>query len=78
MQANANVVRRMQEEAKRRGIVNDYLYMKYTSQCQDVLESYGDTERLKSVARKYDPREVFQKLQSGYFKLSGAPAVMER
>jgi hypothetical protein len=74
MQANANVVRRMQEEAKRRNMVNDYLYMNYASQYQDVIGSYGEsTERLKGIASKYDPREVFQKLQPGYFKLEGAP-----
>jgi hypothetical protein len=76
MQANANVVRRMEEEAKRRDMVNDYLYMNYASQYQDVIGSYGDsTERLKSVAKKYDPTAVFQKLQPGYFKLDGPPAV---
>jgi FAD/FMN-containing dehydrogenase len=74
LQANANVVRRMQEEAKRRDMVNDYLYMNYASQFQDVIGSYGEsTDRLKSVAKKYDPREVFQKLQPGYFKLDGPP-----
>jgi hypothetical protein len=74
LQANANVVRRMQEEAKRRDMVNDYLYMNYASQFQDVIGSYGEsTDRLKSVAKKYDPREVFQKLQPGYFKLNGPP-----
>jgi FAD/FMN-containing dehydrogenase len=74
LQANANVVRRMQEEAKRRDMVNNYLYMNYASQYQDVIGSYGESmERLKSVAKKYDPTEVFQKLQPGYFKLDGPP-----
>jgi hypothetical protein len=74
LQANANVIRRMQEEAKRRDMVNDYLYMNYASQYQDVIGSYGEsTDRLKSVAKKYDPTEVFQKLQPGYFKLNGPP-----
>jgi hypothetical protein len=78
MQANANVVRRMQEEAKRRDMVNEYLYMNYASQFQDVIGSYGESaEKLREVAKKYDPTEVFQKLQPGYFKLDGAPAVME-
>jgi hypothetical protein len=74
LQASANVIRRMQEEAMRRNLVNEYLYMNYASQYQDVIGSYGgSTERLKSVAKKYDPTEVFQKLQPGYFKLDGPP-----
>lgn len=77
MQANANEVMRMQEEAERWNMVNDYLYMNYASQYQDVIGSYGQsTERLKTVAKKYDPTRVFQKLQPGYFKLDGPPAVM--
>ncbi|KAF1940451.1 FAD binding domain-containing protein [Clathrospora elynae] len=74
LKANANVVRRMQEEAKRRDMVNDYLYMNYASQFQDVIGSYGkSTEKLRRIARKYDPTEVFQRLQPGYFKLNGPP-----
>jgi hypothetical protein len=74
LQANANVVKRMQEEAKRRNMVSGYLYMNYASQFQDVIASYGDSaHKLKSIARKYDPTGVFQTLQPGYFKLSGPP-----
>jgi hypothetical protein len=74
LQASANVIRRMQEEAMRRNMVNEYLYMNYASQYQDVIGSYGESaEKLKSVAKKYDPTEVFQKLQPGYFKLDGPP-----
>jgi hypothetical protein len=64
----------MQREAERRGRVNGYLYMNYASQFQDVIASYGEsTEKLKSIARKYDPTGVFQRLQPGYFKLNGPP-----
>lgn len=73
MRAAANVVRRFEEEAARRDVTEKFLYMNYASQYQDVLGSYRDTKVLKKVARKYDPREVFQKLQPGYFKLDGAP-----
>jgi hypothetical protein len=74
LRANANVIRRMQREAERRGRVNGYLYMNYASQFQDVIASYGEsTEKLKSIARKYDPTGVFQRLQPGYFKLNGPP-----
>ncbi|KAJ4377188.1 hypothetical protein N0V83_000011 [Neocucurbitaria cava] len=74
LKASANVVQRMLDEAKRRNMVNDFLYMNYASQFQDVIGSYGEsTQRLKEFAKKYDPTEVFQKLQPGYFKLDGAP-----
>lgn len=75
LKANANVVKRMLDEAKRRSMVNDYLYMNYASQYQDVIGSYGasNVQRLKSIAARYDPTEVFQRLQPGYFKLEGAP-----
>ncbi|KAH7135251.1 FAD binding domain-containing protein [Dendryphion nanum] len=75
LRANANVIRRMEEEAKRRDLVNGFLYMNYASQFQDVVGSYGagNVQRLKSIAAKYDPAGVFQTLQPGYFKLEGAP-----
>lgn len=50
--------------------------MNYASQFQDVVPSYNATNhaRLVSIAEKYDPDGVFQRLQPGYFKLNGAPA----
>lgn len=62
-------------EAKARGLYHEYLYMNYASQYQDVVRSYGaaNHERLQAIARKYDPDQVFQKLQPGYFKLNGVP-----
>lgn len=75
MKASENIVRRMREEAQRRGMWVEYLYMNYASEFQDVIGSYGEeqVERLKAVAKKYDPKGVFQELQPGYFKLDGAP-----
>ncbi|KAG9192583.1 hypothetical protein G6011_11317 [Alternaria panax] len=74
LKANANIVRKMEAESKRRNLVNDYVYMNYASQFQDVVGSYGDSaNRLRQIARKYDPAEVLQKLQPGYFKLYGPP-----
>ncbi|KAH9886126.1 hypothetical protein F4778DRAFT_759092 [Xylariomycetidae sp. FL2044] len=50
----------------------DWVYLNYADQTQDVLGSYGteNLEFMRSVARKYDPDEVFQKLCVGGFKLS--------
>lgn len=57
--------------AKELGFDHPYLYMNYASQFQDPIQSYGNTNvaRLKKIAKSYDPDEIFQKLQPGYFKL---------
>jgi hypothetical protein len=65
---------RIQAEAVKRGLANDYIYMNYASPWQDPIASYGaNKQKLKQVASVYDPTAVFQKLQPGYFKLEGAP-----
>ena len=65
----------MKAEAKNKGLDNEYIYMNYASQYQDVLKSYGPEEyaRLESVARKYDPTGFFQELMKGYFRFGGPP-----
>ena len=57
--------------ARELGLDHRYLYMNYASQFQNPIRGYGEPslERLRSIARKYDPEGVFQKLQPGYFKL---------
>lgn len=57
--------------AKSMGLDNDFIYMNYASQDQDVYAGYGkaNVDRLKAVQNKYDPQGVFKKLQPGYFKL---------
>ncbi|OBR06959.1 FAD binding domain-containing protein [Colletotrichum higginsianum IMI 349063] len=69
------VLGRVNAEAKARGLDSDYVYMNYAAQFQDVVAGYGaeNKARLKRIAKKYDPKEVFQKLQPGYFKLDRAP-----
>ena len=49
-----------------------YIYQNYASQNQDVFAGYGaaNQKRLIDISRKYDPEQVFQKLQPGYFKLN--------
>ncbi|KAK1675289.1 FAD binding domain-containing protein [Colletotrichum godetiae] len=71
----STVLKRINDEAKARGVANDYIYMNYAAQFQDVISGYGaeNKAKLKSIAKKYDPKEVFQKLQPGYFKLDRAP-----
>ncbi|ODQ70330.1 hypothetical protein LIPSTDRAFT_35416, partial [Lipomyces starkeyi NRRL Y-11557] len=76
LKATYNIVQKAVAQAKAWGLDFDYVYMNYASQFQDVISSYGkrNSKRLARVAKKYDPHQVFQKLQPGYFKLHGAPA----
>lgn len=60
------------KEAGEEGGLLDWIYLNYADKSQKVLESYGqeNVERLREVAKKYDPEEVFQKLVPGGFKIS--------
>ncbi|OAX82988.1 hypothetical protein ACJ72_02668 [Emergomyces africanus] len=75
LKAISGIINAIKTEAKKRGKLNRFIYMNYASQFQNVVESYGPAyqKRLMQVARRYDPSRVFQKLQPGYFKLTGAP-----
>ncbi|KAH7305214.1 hypothetical protein B0I35DRAFT_400412 [Stachybotrys elegans] len=59
------------EMADAAGLANGYKYMNYGGQSQDVYGSYGaeNLERLRNVARVYDPDGALAKLWQGYFKL---------
>jgi FAD/FMN-containing dehydrogenase len=71
----AKVKERAVAAAVAKGKSSPYLYMNYASPWQDVVAGYGKANqaRLKSISKKYDPTGVFETLQPGYFKLSGAP-----
>ena len=49
-----------------------YIYQNYASLNQSVFAGYGaqNQQRLINISKTYDPDQVFQKLQPGYFKLS--------
>lgn len=72
-----NVLNQIKAAATKIGKQNDYIYMNYGGVYEDVIKSYGSANkaRLKSIASKYDPQQVFQILQPGYFKLDHAPVV---
>ncbi|EXJ74365.1 uncharacterized protein A1O5_02661 [Cladophialophora psammophila CBS 110553] len=72
-----NVLNQIKAAATAIGKQNDYIYMNYGGVYEDVIKSYGSTNKaqLKSIAQKYDPQQVFQILQPGYFKLDRAPVV---
>lgn len=61
--------------AQEKGLARDYIYMPYASGYQEVVAGYGavNQEKLRRVARKYDPTGVFRTLQPGGFKLDGSP-----
>ncbi|RYP50624.1 hypothetical protein DL768_003906 [Monosporascus sp. mg162] len=54
------------------GGLMEWLYMNYADKSQDVLRSYGseNLEKMRKVAAKYDPDQVFQKLCRGGWKIS--------
>ncbi|KAJ9605215.1 hypothetical protein H2200_010605 [Cladophialophora chaetospira] len=75
LQANQRIIDRTVALAQSMGLYEDYIYMNYASQFQDVIASYGADNKAKliSIAAKYDPTGVFQTLEPGYFKLNGPP-----
>ncbi|KUI53149.1 Bifunctional solanapyrone synthase [Cytospora mali] len=50
----------------------DWEYINYTDETQDPLGSYGpeNVKKLREVSQRYDPKQVFQKLCRGGFKLT--------
>ena len=74
-QMASSVLQRVKAVAVSEGVQNDWVYMNYASQFQDVISSYGAANKaaLKKIAAKFDPTRVFQRLQPGYFKLDQAP-----
>ncbi|CZR56975.1 uncharacterized protein PAC_06864 [Phialocephala subalpina] len=68
------IVSKGEEISKNNGTHVPFVYANYASRDQNPLRSYGEEnfEKLKAVAKKYDPGEVFQKLQNGGWLLSKA------
>jgi len=75
-----DVLTQIKTAATEIGKQNDYLYMNYGGVYEDVINSYGaaNKAKLKSIALKYDPQQILQTLQPGYFKLDRAPVVDSR
>ncbi|KAI8938477.1 hypothetical protein NX059_004369 [Plenodomus lindquistii] len=74
-QVMSDIMAAIKKESEALNVASDWVYMNYASQFQDVIASYGSASKskLKEIAKKYDPTEVFQRLQPGYFKLDRAP-----
>ena len=58
--------------AKSRNLAHRYIYQNYAAAPQDVFTGYGpiNKARLQAIHQKYDPMNVFTKLQPGYFKIN--------
>jgi len=59
--------------AKKQGLLNDYIYLNYAMPDQDPISSYGaaNVANLRIQSRLFDPKQVFQRLVPGGFKLYG-------
>jgi len=62
------------ELGEERGSHIPFVFMNDASRDQNPLALYGSTNlaKLKAVSKKYDPSQVFQKLQNDGFLLSKA------
>ncbi|KAK5109863.1 hypothetical protein LTR62_006470 [Meristemomyces frigidus] len=71
MAAHSRMIDRMVAAAKELGVYHPYIYQNYAANEQDVFAGYGEENRarLREISRKFDPEQVFQRLQPGYFKL---------
>lgn len=80
MKAADDYVQTSKAMAKELGVDNDYYYMPYSSGYQPVIAGYGteNVAKLNAISKKYDPSQVFQRLQPGYFKLDGEAPFGER
>ncbi|KAF1928846.1 FAD binding domain-containing protein [Didymella exigua CBS 183.55] len=71
-QAGADLVNRIRAYAVSIGADNPYLYLDYADNTQDPLTGYGaeNVKKMKAAAKKYDPKQIFQKNVPGGFKIS--------
>ncbi|KAL4938597.1 hypothetical protein BDV06DRAFT_231653 [Aspergillus oleicola] len=65
------LVQKVQEYARSKGLLLDYLTSNFASAGQPVLQSYGfeNVKLMREAANKYDPEGLFQKQQCGGFLL---------
>ncbi|KAI1329093.1 putative FAD-binding oxidoreductase [Xylariaceae sp. FL0255] len=69
--ATQGLISRIEKASLAAGKHVDYIFMNDASKTQDVISHYGalSVAKLLAVQRRYDPRQVFQKLVPGGFKL---------
>lgn len=59
-------------EARKRGILNDFIYLNYADGSQPVYErsvTPGDMEKMREIKKAYDPAGIFDRLWRGGYKL---------
>ena len=63
---------RWRQLGEKRGLHDPFVYLNDAARDQNPLGSYGveNVAKLKAVSRKYDPQQIFQKLQNDGFLLS--------
>jgi hypothetical protein len=71
-EAARKIIQEVDDIAESKRSKHRFLYLNYANANQDPLSSYGQTNLnvLKKVARKYDPKGVFQTQEPGGFKVS--------
>ncbi|POS70631.1 hypothetical protein DHEL01_v210976 [Diaporthe helianthi] len=69
----SRLIEKVEAMAAERGELKGFVYMNYAGTTQQVLKRYGpeSLERLKDVAKQYDPEGLLQKYWKGYFQLDG-------
>ncbi|KAI4954620.1 hypothetical protein J4E86_005930 [Alternaria arbusti] len=73
MKAAQSYIETSKGMARELSVDNEYYYMPYSSGYEPVVAGYGEKNmaRLRAISQRYDPMQVFQNLQPGYFKLDG-------
>ncbi|KAI1656821.1 hypothetical protein F4813DRAFT_361961 [Daldinia decipiens] len=70
--ASIDTVEQWEKLSRQRGLDLPFIFMNDASRDQNPLASYGSesVDRLKQISQKYDPNQLFQKLQGNGFLLS--------
>ena len=73
-EACRKIVDTAESTAKKNGTHIPFIYSNYAARDQDPLASYGakNLAKLRDIAHKYDPTDVFQTLQNGGWLVSKA------
>jgi hypothetical protein len=66
-----DIIARLDEQIEKEDVKHDFVYLNFAASFQDPFAGYGKekVDALRSVARKYDPKGLFQKQLAGGFKL---------
>ena len=69
-------IHELSEFSKKIGKDNEFIYLDYAYKTQNPLGSYGkeNIDKIRAVAKKYDPDGVFQTMVPGGFKISDVHA----